>query len=288
MDSGAALTLLHQEAALIAGTPEFAVHDATLRLPQSPPASPRPVLPVNSIEMLREANPIRVVTPSICPAVVSTFKLLALQFRRAGIDLQIDFSPANSGEITNRYPSERWNFCAMCRLAIVVTDREVDKLLRPVAPLYSVSQYMLCRPVLRRETQARRVLIVKDSPSEAQYWLQQKIHLGATIEYIAQAEITRIAETLRDDEYIIIWEPAASFMEREYDLLLLKDTKFEFLISLLVSAEWVARYGNDRVSTFYNAFRRQWDFGNQNLDGMLWLLTSDAAYLDAFCTSVGI
>jgi hypothetical protein len=277
--------LLQTEARLIASTPDFDLPDASERIFHLPSPRDAPASAAENIELLRKASPILVATPSICPSTVSVFKLLALQFQQIGVDLQIDFSCANSGDISKRYLSERWHFCAMCRLAIVVTDREVDKMLRSVAPLFSVEQYMLCRPVPRR---TRRVLFVRDSPSEAQYWIQQDKHQAATIDYIAQTEIIRTAETLRDDEYIIIWEPAASFMEREYNLDLLKDTKFRFLISLLVSSQWATQHGVDGVSAFYNAFRHQWDFGSQNIDGMLWLLTSDPAYLKAFSTSVGL
>ena len=92
---------------------------------------------------------------------------------------KLDFTPENSGEITKRYASERWHICAMSRLAILATDRYIDKMLLQGAPLYSVSQYMLCRPVWRRTDQARCVLMVRDLPSEAQFWAQQDKHLGA-------------------------------------------------------------------------------------------------------------
>lgn len=176
----------------------------------------------------------------------------------------------------------------MCRLAIFTNDGSVDEMLLQIAPLYGVAQYMLCRPALRRDNQARRVLVVRDSPSEAQYWLQQDVHRGATIDYVRQTELARVAETLRDDEYLIIWEPAASWFKEEYDLQLLPDTKFVFLISLLVSARWVAQYGSDRVHMFYTAFRGQWVAANQDRRKMLRLLACDANYLRAFCSSMGI
>ena len=283
-DSQAALALLAEEATAITNTPDFGLQ-AKVRRVEPPSAASSPY---SDIERLREASPIRVVCPSICPSVVSVFKSLALQLLQSDVKLQVDFSPKNSGEITRRYPSERWDFCAMARLAIPATDASVDALLLQVAPLFSVSQYMLCRPVLRRESQPRRVLVVRDSPSEAQYWLQQEVHHGAQIDLINQKEIVRIAETLRDDEYLIIWEPDATWVAKEYDLQLQKDTEFKFLISLLVSADWVTQHGAERVHTFYNVFRKQWIFGRENQRQMQRSLAKDSAYLEAFCASMGI
>jgi hypothetical protein len=271
-DSHAALELLKGEARAIAATPEFNV-PGTVRMVQPPP-DPQPAAASREIciELLRQVSPIRVVCPAICPSVVSVFKALDLQFP-AGVKIQIDFTPENSGEITKRYASERWHFCAMSRLAILATDRYIDKMLLQVAPLYSVSQYMLCRPVWRRTDQARCVLMVRDSPSEAQFWAQQDKHLGAKPDYVRQTEIIGTAEGLKDNEYLIIWEPAASWIANEYDLELLKDTEFKFLISLLVNAEWANQYG-DQIRAFYSMFRQKWDAGAQNRGNMLRLLTS--------------
>ena len=45
----------------------------------------------------------------------------------------------------------------MARLAIVATNGNIDGMLLQVAPLFSVSQYMLCRPIWRRKDKARSV-----------------------------------------------------------------------------------------------------------------------------------
>lgn len=285
-DPEAALELLNKEAQAIADAPVFGV-PGTVRLVQPQP-DPQPVATSkeSDVEFLRQVSPIRVVCAAICPSVVSVFKSLKLQFP-ADIELQIDFTPENSGEITKRYESERWHFCAMSRLAIVATNGSIDRMLLQVAPLFSVSQYMLCRPIWRRKDKARCVLMIRDSPSEAQFWAQESKHLGAKPDYVRQTEIIGSAEGLKDDEYLIIWEPAASWIAKEYDLELLKDTEFKFLISLLVNAEWANHHG-DQIRAFYRMFRQQWDAGGQNRDKMLRLLTRDSDYLNAFASSVGM
>jgi len=130
--------------------------------------------------------------------------------------------------------------------------------------------------------------MIRDSPSEAQFWAQQDKHLGANPDYVRQTEIIGTAERLKDDEYLIIWEPAASWVAKEYDLKLLEDTQFKFLITLMVNAEWANQYGAHLVRAFYNMFRQQWDTGAQNRGNMLRLLTRDSAYLNAFASSVGM
>lgn len=88
--------------------------------------------------------------------------------------------------------------------------------------------------------------------------------------------------------HTVIWEPDATWVEKEYDLQLQKDTEFKFLISLLVSADWVTQHGADRVHTFYNVFRKQWIFGSENQTQMQRSLAKDSAYLEAFCASMGM
>lgn len=287
-DPEAALALLQEEARLIATTEAFGVPGTGRMVRIRESAQPAGSSGNSDIELLRGASPIRVVCPAICPSVVSVFKSLALRLKNVEVELQIDFSPANSGEITKRYASECWDFCAMSRLAILVTDPHVDEMLFQVAPLFSVSQYMLCRPLMRPESQPRRVLFVRESPSEAQYLSQQDIHQNAASDYIEQGEIVRMAETLRDDEYIIMWEPVAGWLVREYDLQVLERTTFNFLISLMVSVEWATRHGPDQISVFHNEFRREWDTGNRKRRDMLRLLTRDSVYLKAFSSSMGI
>jgi len=138
-DSTVARELFQEEARVIAGTPEFGA-PGTVRMVRPPPV-PQPASSSREsyIELLRQVSPIRVVCPSICPSVVSVFKALHLHLP-ASVKLQIDFSPENSGEITKRYASERWNFCAISRLAILATNRHIDETLLQVAPLYRVSQ----------------------------------------------------------------------------------------------------------------------------------------------------
>lgn len=286
-DPDAALDLLQEEARVIAATKDFDV-PGTVRLVQPPLVSqPAASTRESYIELLRQVSPIRVVCPSICPSVVSIFKALDLHLP-AGVKLQIDFTPKNSGEITERYASERWDFCAMSRLGLLATWSKIDALLLQVAPLYSVSQYMLCRPVWRRAAQTRCVLMIRESPSEAQFWVQWDIHLGAKKDYVRQDEIIGTAENLKDDEYLIMWEPVASWIAKEYDLELLKDTEFKFLITLMVNAEWAKQYGAHRVHAFYRMFRQQWDTGARNRRNMLRLLARDSVYLNAFASSVGM
>jgi hypothetical protein len=288
-DHTPALELLRQEAQAIANTPEFGLPDAAARVvdklqhKHGAPAATDEVM-----ELLRPVTPIRVAYPSICPSVASVFQSLRLILKEAEVDLQVDFSSQNSGEITKRYLSERWDFCAMCRLAIPVTNRQIDNMLRPVAPIFSVSQYMLCRPVLRRERQTRRVLFVRDSPSEAQYWLQRDLHHSASSDYIGQSQIVNFAETLRDDEYLIVWEPAASWIAREYDLEIVPNSEFSFLISLLASNEWVSRHGEDRLRAFYSVFRERWDVGTKERGRMQRSLIGDPTYVESFAASMGM
>ena len=156
-DPDAALELLKKEALAIAEAPVFGVPGAVRLVQPSPDPQPVAASKESDIEFLRQVSSIRVVCAAICPSVVSVFKALKLQFP-ADIELQIDFTSENSGEITKRYELERWHFCAMARLAIVATNGNIDGMLLQVAPLFSVSQYMLCRPIWRRKDKARSAL----------------------------------------------------------------------------------------------------------------------------------
>jgi hypothetical protein len=286
-DSKAALALLEEEARLIAGTPEFDV-PGKLRMVQPPPvARPAASTGESYIELLRQVSPIRVVCPAICPSAVSVFKALYLNLS-ADIKLQIDFSPKNSGEMTERYRSERWDFCAISRLGLLATNSSIDQMLLQIAPLFNVSQYMLCRPTWRRSAQTQCVLMVRESPSEAQFWAQYDKHRTAKKDYVRQDEIIGTAENLKDDEYLIIWEPLASWIATEYDLEVRRDTEFKFLITLMVNSEWAKQNGAHRVHAFYRIFRQQWDAGAQDLKNMLRLLARDSDYLNAFASAVGM